>query len=83
MKNFFKKTRDIDEQYQALLSDIDRTKRELENAYTNFENVVNPDLIDCYIFEVNSVQKRYKFLMDQVKAFIAIPQNPNSNETLS
>ena len=82
MKNFFKKSNEIDEQYQALLSDIDRTKRDLENAYANFESVVNPDLIDCYIFEVNSVQKRYKFLLDQVKAFIAIPTKPNSNETL-
>lgn len=69
MKNFFKKQKVVDDRYEALLLDIDRTKRDLENAYANFENVVNPDLIDCYIFEVNSVQKRYKFLLDQIKAF--------------
>lgn len=47
-----------------LLEDIAKTKCALDNAYSNFENAVNPDLIDCYIYEVNAVQKRYKFLME-------------------
>lgn len=51
----------------ALLNEIQRTKLALESAYSNFENVVDPDLIDCYIYEVNAVQKRYKFLLRQAK----------------
>ncbi len=51
----------------ALLNEIQMTKLALESAYSNFENVVDPDLIDCYIYEVNAVQKRYKFLLKQAK----------------
>ena len=45
----------------ALLSDLEKTKMALEIAYSGFDNVTEPDLIDCYIYEVNSVLKRYKF----------------------
>jgi len=52
---------------EELLNDINENKLALESAYSNFENVVDPDLIDCYIYEVNAVQKRYKFLLRQAK----------------
>lgn len=51
----------------ALLDEIRKTKLALESAYSNFENVVDPDLIDCCIYEVNAVQLRYKFLLKQAK----------------
>lgn len=47
-----------------LLEDIARTKCALDSAYSNFDNVVEPDLIDSYIYEVNAVQKRYNFLLE-------------------
>ena len=50
-----------------LLRDIAITKTALDAAYSNFENVVDPDLIDCYIHEVIAVQKRYKFLLKHAK----------------
>lgn len=52
---------------EQLLSDLKLTKTALDDAYTNFENVVDPDLIDSYIYEVNAVQKRYHFLLKQVQ----------------
>lgn len=64
MKLFSKKKK---QQNDALLNEIRRTKLALESAYSNFENVVDPDLIDCYIYEVNAVQKRYKYLLKQAK----------------
>lgn len=54
-------------QYREIVRDIALTKSALDTAYSNFENVINPDLIDCYIYEVNSVQKRYKFLLELVR----------------
>ena len=48
-----------------LMQDIAKTKCALDCAYSNFDNVVDPDLIDCYIYEVNAVQKRYKFLLEK------------------
>lgn len=52
-----------------LLRDIAITKTALDTAYSNFENVVDPDLIDCYIHEVIAVQKRYKFLLKHAREY--------------
>jgi len=50
-----------------LLNEINKTKIALEAAYSNFENVVDHDLIDSCIYEMNAVQNRYKFLLKQAK----------------
>ncbi|MDD6797506.1 MAG: YaaL family protein [Bacteroides sp.] len=51
-----------------LLEEIALTKNAIETAYSNFENAVEPDLIDCYIYQLNSEQKRYKYLLERAKA---------------
>lgn len=65
MKRF---TKNHKKEEEALMNEIKRTKMALETAYSNFENVIDPDLIDSYIYEVNAVQKRYRFLLRQVKS---------------
>ena len=62
-----KKSKLRQKEEELLLLEISRAKLALESAYSNFENVVDPDLIDCYIYEVNAVQKRYKYLLKQAK----------------
>ena len=56
-----------DKHYALLKDDLHPTARALQDAYNNLENVVDPDLIDCYTYEIYSVQKRYKFLLEQVR----------------
>ena len=56
-----------DRTYALLLDDLKRTKSDLELAYSNFQNVLDPDLIDSCIYQVNAVQMRYKFLLGRVK----------------
>lgn len=56
-----------DKRYALLLDDLDRTKHDLDSAYNNLSNALEPDLIDCYIYEVQSVQMRYKFLLSRIK----------------
>jgi exonuclease VII small subunit len=65
MRPFAKKQQPKDD---VLISEINKTKIALEAAYSNFENVVDPDLIDSCIYEMNAVQNRYKFLLKQAKA---------------
>ena len=49
----------------------------LQDAYNNLENVVDPDLIDCYIYELNSVQMRYKFLLTSIRNYeLRTQKNP-------
>ena len=50
---------------QRLMEDLKKTRTELEIAYSGFDNVTDPDLIDCYIYKVNAVLKRYKFLTEK------------------
>ncbi len=58
-----------DERYTRLLADLAQTKSDLDFAYANFQNACEPDLIDSYIYEVNAVQLRYKFLLNCLKQF--------------
>lgn len=48
----------------SIREELIQTRRALEIAYSGFDNVTDPDLIDCYIYEVNSIMKRYKYLLE-------------------
>jgi len=64
---FFKKTPLVTNDYLELVNEINRTKKQMENAYSNFQTAVDPDLIDCYIFESNAACKKYHFLLKRAK----------------
>ena len=53
-----------------LLEEIQRVKSQMDNAYYHFQNAMDPDLIDCYIFESNAAWKKYRFLLRQAKSSI-------------
>lgn len=65
--HLFHKTPSKDNVDEELLEEIRRVKMEIENAHCNFQNAMDPDLIDCYIFESNAAWKRYRFLLKQAK----------------
>ena len=52
---------------KSLMDDITKTQRELETAYAGFQYASDPDLIDCYIYEINSADLRYRYLINQIK----------------
>lgn len=63
-----------DEKY--LIYELTQSKNALDAAYSCFENATEPDIIDSCIYQVNSAQIRYKFLLEKAKAAnltIAIP----------
>ena len=64
--HLFSKKRPPKDNY--LINEINKTKIAMEAAYSNFQNVVDPDLIDSCIYQWNAVQNRYKFLLKQAKA---------------
>ena len=39
----------------------------MESVRNQFEEVVDPTLIDCYIYELKAVQLRYQFLLRRFK----------------
>ncbi len=67
----FKSAPPRDEHYTLLMKDLHQTTVALQDAYSNLSNAVDPDLIDCYIYQLNSVQMRYKFLLASLKSYKA------------
>ena len=49
---------DFSETKEDLLEDLKKTRYALEVAYSGFDNVTDPDLIDCYIYQVNAILKK-------------------------
>lgn len=66
--SLFRKMNRHDGTDYELLEEIERVKTQMDNAYYNFQNAMDPDLIDCYIYEGNAAWKRYRFLLRQAKS---------------
>jgi len=65
--NFKKETEPLSYEEKYLLEEIASTQLAIDVAYSNFDNAIEPDLIDCYIYQLNSEQKRYKYLIERAK----------------
>lgn len=52
---------------RLIREELEHTRIRIETVDNNFENVLDPDLIDCYIFERNAAWKRYHFLLRQIR----------------
>ena len=53
--------------HQKLLEDIEKTRLHMDTIYRNFQYVSDPDLIDCYIYEMNCTNLRYRYLIKQLR----------------
>lgn len=86
MKIFFRQSPCVPEDSDVIVErnkmtirdELAQTKYALENAYLGFDNVTDPDLIDCYIYELNAVMKRYKFLLDQAAEMDLLPEEKHT-----
>jgi len=67
MKFFKPHTIPDNKPYLLLKEDIEKTTSELNAAYTNLQNVTDPDLIDYYIYQTKAVQMRYRYLLNCAK----------------
>ena len=86
MKMFFRQSPCVPEDSDVIVErnkmtirdEFAQTNYALENAYLGFDNVTDPDLIDCYIYELNAVMKRYKFLLDQAAEMDLLPEEKHT-----
>lgn len=60
----------------VLVDELMYSRRELESAYSIFDFVTDPDLIDSSIYRLNAAQLRYKFLLNQIKKPEDYAKNP-------
>lgn len=68
----------VDGHRPTLREELIMTRRALENAYAGFDNATDPDLIDCYIYELNSVMKRYKYLLQKAAESEPLPDEEHA-----
>ncbi len=64
-KNAF--SREQKREISELIRQIELSKTAILSAQNQFEQVVDPTLIDCYIYELNAAQLRYQFLLRNLK----------------
>lgn len=50
-----------------LLIELRQTMRTINTVFNHFEEVIDPTLIDCYIYELKAAQLRYQFLLRHIK----------------
>ena len=85
MKVYFSQKSDtlcpVEEDFSApsLQESIEKTRQALDVAYAGFDNALDADLIDSYIYEINALQKRYKHLTE-LAAVEVIPEHSNSRQ---
>ncbi len=63
----FSRNRELLKEERRLRREIEQTKGAIDTARNHFEQVVDPTLIDCYIYELNAAQLRYQFLLQNFK----------------
>lgn len=64
----------VNRQKMTLREELLLARNALENAYAGFDNATDPDLIDCYIYELNAVMKRYKYLLQKAAENDPLPE---------
>ena len=55
------------EERRELLSSLSHTRTLINQAYGGFNTASDSDLIESYVFEINSLQARYNYLLRRVK----------------
>ena len=52
---------------QELMSSLAHTRALINQAYGGFNSASDSDLIESFVFEINSLQARYNYLLRRVK----------------
>ena len=58
-----------------LLREIDDVRLRLESVHSRFDYVIEEDLVDSCIYEIESLESRYQFLLRQAKQKNLICEN--------
>ena len=56
-----------EEERRELMQSLSRTRTLINQAYGGFNNTSDSDLIESYVFEINSLHARYNYLLRRVK----------------
>lgn len=60
-------TRKISEEGSNIINAIEKIKSEIELTRMNFDLAVDEELIDCYIYEIIALNKKYQYFLKLAK----------------
>lgn len=52
----------LDLEPSSIKKDVEKTRVALETAYSGFNNALDPEVIDSYVYEIDALQKRLQYL---------------------
>lgn len=61
-----------EEERRELMQSLAHTRTLINQAYGGFNNASDSDLIESYVFEINSLHARYNYLLRRVKELESI-----------
>ncbi len=62
-----RRSRAQEQERQDLMNALSCTRTLIHQAYGSFNSTSDGDLIESYVFEINSLQARYNYLIRRVK----------------
>ncbi len=54
-------------EYDRRMRELQDIRSQLHCAYTAFDNVTDPDMMDACIFEINALKSRYNYAVISIK----------------
>lgn len=64
-----------------ILDALKKTQYDLEIAYSGFNDALDPELIDCYIYELTALSKKYNYLLKQATRYQTYARTPSDSES--
>lgn len=64
------------EELRVLRKQLDQTQGAIDCALINFQQALDPAMVDCYIYEWNAAQLRYQFLLKCIKHYETLDTAP-------
>lgn len=59
----------------SLRNQLSDSKKEIDTLLSHLNNQTDPDLIDCYSYQLKGAYMRYKFLLKQIRTLTEAPHN--------
>ena len=67
-KPLTKKKQELSGEDIIILATLEQLKKDLDAIYSSLDSVTDPVLIDSFIYEMNAVNMRYKFYLQECKS---------------
>ena len=66
-RSLSRRSRAAEKERQDLINALSNTQTLIHQAYGSFNSTSDRDLIESYVFEINSLQARYNYLIRRFK----------------